>query len=130
MSGTDGLYIIAPGTGTIIAASECRIVNLTPEQAGAYADGDMVPDERSAVERTGLRVHDPWSAVWLDGASIAEHFRENEESAHLAEGFTDQDCADTGEWAYADDSLWDAVYAAIAKAAREVRRQKERGGAE
>jgi hypothetical protein len=127
---TDDLYVIAPGTGTIIAASECRIVSLTPEQADAYADGDMVPEERTLTERTGLKVHDPWSAVWLHGDAIAEHFREHEELAHLVEGFTDRDYADTGEWAYADESLWDAVYAAIANATRSVRRKKERGDAE
>jgi hypothetical protein len=126
----DGLFVIAPGTGTIIAASECRIVSLTPEQADAYADGDTLPEERSLTERTGLKVHDPWSAVRLHGGAIAEHFKEHEELAGLVEGFTDRDYADTGEWAYADDSLWDAVHAAIADAARKVRRKKERGDAE
>jgi len=112
-------YVYHLGTGTLIALSECSIIELDDATAEAVADGEQPAP-------AGTPADDPWHAVWFTGAAIREHY-ENSDNAEFIEGLTDADLTEAGEWAINTGFLWDTAYAAMEYGVDMVRAEREAG---
>jgi len=112
-------YVYHPGTGTLIALSECTIIELDDATAEAVLDG-----EKEAPR--GTPADDPWRAVWFTGAAIREHY-ENADNPETIEGLTDADLAEVGEWAINSSFMWDSVYAAWDYGIEQVKAERAAG---
>ena len=110
-------YIVHPGTGTILDADECRYVELDPEKESL--------DDENVLSKHGYTIDAPFSVISFSGAAVDEHYREHEDKSHLATGFTPEDFAAAGEWAYNSPAIWDSFYAALDYGVSQVRREKE-----
>jgi len=119
MSDNKTQYVYHLGTGTLIALSECTIIELDDATAEAVLDG-----EKEAP--AGTKLDDPWAAVWFTAAAIREHF-ENADNAEFIEGLTDADLTEAGEWALESGFMWDSVYAAMDFGIEAVRKEREAG---
>lgn len=119
MSGNKTQYIYHPGTGTLIAAAECTIIELDDTAAEAVLDGEK------EVPR-GQTVDSPYQAVSFTGRAIREHY-ENHDNAEFIEGLSDGDLTEAGEWAIEAGFMWDSVYAAWDFGVESVRKEREAG---
>lgn len=107
-------FIIHPGTGTILDADECQ-----------YVEADESLDEETVLAKRGYPIESPFINISFSAEAVAEHYREHEDKSYLVEGFTAEDYAAVGEWAYDSPLMWDRFYDALDYGVDMVRREKE-----
>ena len=110
MTTTPALFVVHPGSGTIIAADECRLVRATdPDQLEAgVASGAIGP-------RSGHPVPDPLAVLDFSPAAIREHHEsldagEPSPSTLAVAGMDDAALRGIADTALGDDRLYEAFH--------------------
>ena len=110
-------FIIHPGTGTILDADECKYVELDPQKESL--------DDENVLSKHGYPIESPFINISFSAEAVAEHYREHQDKSFLVDGFTPEDYAAAGEWAYDSPLMWDRFYDALDYGVDMVRREKD-----
>ena len=124
MGAEEQLYVLHPGTGTVVAASECRLIRLTEQQAARYGDAAMDRWTAVLLERVAGPVDDPAEAVWFDVSAVRDHFDMRDpgrESGPGVDGLTDEQVRGAARAALASDRLWEVYHEVLSAAVAAVR---------
>ena len=90
------MLIVHPGTGTVLNASECRLV--TNQTIPLTGDDLLNPVAGHAID-------DPMSAIWFTAPAVRDYFAERGEDLS---DLSDEQVSDVGESALMNDVMWDA----------------------